>query len=584
MSKRGKRNKSRAATTGEAIDKAAEPTIKLGGRVFALKTPTATGMSGAVASNAMDEWDKRYGADLIPPYLPLDGLAGMLTNCDVMSQCIEAMRVNTHGQGWHLEYVPSEDGPDKKEDDVDKAEKQRLEMLFRYPNAQQTWVEIKEDILEDKCLMGAGYLEIVRNLADEIAEFYRLPSKTMFISKRDKQPTDHIEWIRVGDQWMPKARRTFFRRFCQAIGAEKVWFKELGDPRSLNKKTGKFAGEDETGRPLRWPAEDEASEVLMFSYRSPNSVYGQPPWLSELLKIMGTAEANQVNYAYFSGKTIPPWIITISGGTLGDKAVQDLQEYLDQEFRGTENFHKILVLEAEPFMAGIVGDEKPAPIRIEVKPLTQFMEKDALFQEYIKNNAKAVRESYRIPPLLIGAAEEYSHAAVTMALIVAEQQVFGPQRTAHDEIINRKIIAAMGISNYKMVSHGVPTVDDTTIIDAMSQLPDAVPYAAAVKFISNLMGVDPPEIPPELQDQTIGQIHSGRDAMKLQTALAARARQQDVAPSQSDQPPEGEPNSPDNPGDAEADTQLIKGLRIARDAMLMKYQRNPSLPKEPPQV
>lgn len=475
----------------------AEPTIV--GRVKTLGQISK--LSERIVSNALDPFDGRYSdLGLVAPLYDPSALCQMSITCDVISQCVKAMQVNINGMGWHLEYVPPDDDPDKQESEADKAEKRKLEFLFRYPNAGETWIALKDKILADRMLTGKGYLEVVRNLIDDIAELHHAQARTIRMTKPDAEHTEHIQWVRDGGEWKRIPRLTRFRRYCQIVSGEKMWFKQFGDPRSLNRQTGKFAPVG-----ARWPFDLEATELICFGDESPNTPYGEPPWISELINIMGSSEAKKINYLYFNEKTIPPYIITVAGGTLGEDAINELRDFLDKDFKGSDNFHKVLLLEAEPSAAGVVGDEKGPAVRIEVKPMTQFMQEDALFQGYIRNNAKAVRESFRLPPLLVGASEDYSHASTHESKVVAEQQVFAPERNAMDEEINRTIIADFGTRSYRMRSHGTPISDDTQIINALGVMLDVTPVGHAIDFVSELMGKEPPQLDPETRNMTVAE-------------------------------------------------------------------------------
>lgn len=472
--------------SGQSSDPAPAETANVTGRVFA--GCLVRKVSEKILSNKLDPFNSAYTElDLVPPLYDPTSLAMMTLNCDVLTQCIQALQVNVNGMGWHLEYQPPDDQPDRQEDDGDKVERRKLEALFNYPNARETWVELKNSVLGDILLIGRGYLEVVRRLNEDIAELHYVQSRTIRISNPDAQATEHTQWIRESTGWTEIRRQTRFRRFCQWVGTKRAWFKEFGDPRSLNKETGKFAPEG-----TRWAFELEATELIIFGSESPNSVYGEPPWLSELIGIMGSSEAKKINFLYFNEKTIPPYIITVSGGTLGPNSVEQLEEFLRNEFKGSDNFHKVLLLEATPVGAGAVGDEKTSPVKIEVQPMTQFMQEDALFLNYIRANAKAIRGSFRLPPLLIGEAEEYSHASVLEAKIVAEQQVFAPFRNELDEKINRTIIADFGAQRHHMRSHGTVLSDDTQVVSALGVTMDVMPVGHVVDFVSELMGKKPP--------------------------------------------------------------------------------------------
>jgi PBSX family phage portal protein len=473
------------------------------GRIISL-SKIETVSSTAVLSSVLDQFASQYEAGhLIPPPYNPSLLCHFTHNCDVMAQCIRAMKVNIDGMGWQLEYVPPVDQPDAEPSAADDVDRRKLQLLFDYPNAQESWTDLKENLRSDRCLTGYCAVEVVRNLSDEIAELHRVAASTMRMTARQANATEHVQWLRDGDEWIKTNRLTRFRRFQQMVNDKRVWFKEFGDPRSLNKNTGEYVPVDG-----RWAYDLEATEIIFIADDVQNSAYGEPPWLSEILNIMGSSEAKKVNYLYFNNKTIPPFIVTVAGGNLGPSAKQDLKDHLDQEFKGSDNFHKVLLLEAIPAPGGPVGDEKSPAVRINVQPMTQFLQSDGLFQEYIKNNGKAVRESFRLPALLVGGSEDHRFANAHEAMVITEQQVFQPERLAFDEKINRTIIADMGVQRWQMKSRGTPTSDDVQIITAMAAIPDAVPLGHAVDWISELMGKEPPPLDESVRNMLLGEYRS----------------------------------------------------------------------------
>ena len=54
--------------------------------------------------------------------------------------------------------------------------------------------------------------------------------------------------------------------------------------------------------------------------------------------------------------------------------------------------------------------EDGGQIKLDIKPLVGSQHKDALFQEYSKNNQDKIRRSFRLPPILVGRADDYTRA------------------------------------------------------------------------------------------------------------------------------------------------------------------------------
>src|ERR1035438_2495392 len=77
---------------------------------------------------------------------------------------------------------------------------------------------------------------------------------------------------------------------------------------------------------------------------------------------------------------------------------------------------------------------------------------DAMFQEYDTKCEEHVRVSFRLPSLFIGRMQDMNYASSVSAYMVAEAQVFGPERFLFDEVINRKVCTSLGAANYEFVS------------------------------------------------------------------------------------------------------------------------------------
>ena len=54
------------------------------------------------------------------------------------------------------------------------------------------------------------------------------------------------------------------------------------------------------------PEDGPATELLHFALHSPRSPYGVPRWIGNLLSVLGSRQMEEVNYLYFSNKSVPP--------------------------------------------------------------------------------------------------------------------------------------------------------------------------------------------------------------------------------------------------------------------------------------
>ena len=230
-----------------------------------------------------------------------------------------------------------------------------------------------------------------------------------------------------------------------------MYFKEFGDPRLINARTGQV---DEN-------AKLPATEIIHFKLYCPYSPYGVPRWIGNWLAVEGSRQAEEVNYEYFENNTVPPMALLVAG-TLDDKVVERIEDFINDEMKGRKSFNKILVIEASPFNAELPGTSS-SKVSVQFVPLSDAQQKDSLFDNYDKTNREKIRSSFRLPPIFVGLTSDYTRATARESREVAEEQVFGPERADHDFVINRLLFPAMGVRYWKYKSLP-PTVNDFEVM------------------------------------------------------------------------------------------------------------------------
>jgi PBSX family phage portal protein len=371
-----------------------------------------------------------------------------------------------------------------------------MENFLNFVNDKQDIIELRKELRADLESCGMGYLEVVRNLGSRISELHLLPAHSMRLVATDKYFTQYIQRVRDSEgKFVSVTRNRRFGRFVQnTLLNEKIYFKEFGDPRRIGSMDGNPNGR---GKP--------ANEVIVFKIHSAYSPYGLPRWLGNMMAILGSRKAEEVNYLFFDNKTIPPLIITVSGGALTGETLEKLELIFEKELKGIDNFHKMLLLEATPHSASDIPGEKVSPVRIEVKPLTEYISKDALFGQYRKDNRKNTRSSFKLPPIYTGDSDDYTRATALESARVAEEQVFGPERDAFDYIFNRIILPDMEVNFWKFKSLGVKTSDDTDIVTAMGLVKEALPVAVIQQAVAEMRNVPEGNIPENLHTMTLAE-------------------------------------------------------------------------------
>ena len=460
------------------------------------------GPNGDVAiSNAVQTPDdsvrlfNRAGA-IEPPYPPAV-LAMLLEHSNSLRQNIDAYCTNIDGFGHRFEPVVdfdaadadqrvamilwedrmAVDGPaapkptdqevaDRKAVLVEqmRMEKLRLERFFSHCVDGLSFVSLRRRSRSDLEVHGNAYWEVLRNIGGEIAEFVYVPSFTVRMLPADKHPTEVLVRRKKTDlEYEEVKRNKFFRRFVQVFETRLVFFKEFGDPRIISSKTGKLYDDVDQLHEREGKGCAPATEVFHFKIHSPRSAYGVPRWVGSLLSVLGSRQAEEINFSYFDNKSIPPMALLVSGGRLASQSVTKIEEFVEKNIKGRQNFHKMLVIEAESESNTLQGS---GSVKLEFKSLTEAQQKDALFQNYDERTMDKIGMAFRLPRLLRGDVRDFNRATADASLDFAEQQVFSPEREEFDFMLNRRVLAAMGIRFWSFKSNS-PSVKDPEALATM---------------------------------------------------------------------------------------------------------------------
>lgn len=301
------------------------------------------------------------------------------------------------------------------------ADEQRKELLVldefvEYSCSGISLVDLRRRKCQDVEVTGNGYWEIRRDAKNRPARFKYLEVHSMWLMPQDTYETPHKEFRLTATKKLEEVETsTQFRRYLQRWGQAKVYYKQYGDPRTISSKTGRIYQDNaafakaEPGDPDNGiPPPSPATEVMHFKIHSPLTPYGVPRWIGNITSVLGSRSAEEVNYAYFENKSVPPLALLVSGGTLSDKTVAAIEKHIENNIRGKSNYHKMLIIEA----VGKTGSplENAGTIKVELQPLTEAQNSDALFQTYDERNIDKVGMSFRVPRMLRGDTRDFNRS------------------------------------------------------------------------------------------------------------------------------------------------------------------------------
>jgi PBSX family phage portal protein len=443
---------------------------------------------------------------LLPPYDP-ETLCFLVEHSNSLRQNVDAYATNIDGNGYRFDAVIDFDAEDARSKVADamaierlsardagsfpegmaltpsdeeisarftelcqlaRIERARLESFFDFCCFDHSFVDLRRRTRQDLEVTGNAFWEVLRDAKGDLARLVYVPSYTVRLLPLDREAVEVRERVRISpvsfDTVSARRRMRRYVQVVQGLGTECVYFKSFGDPRIVSRSTGRVFP-DIPALMAAKPGDGPATELLHFAIHSPRSPYGVPRWVGTLLSVLGSRQMEEVNYLYFENKSVPPMALLVSGGRLSEASVPRIERFIEENLKGKANFHKILILEADGVGTGDGGRAK-----IELRPLTDAQQQDALFQLYDERNIDKVGSAFRLPRLLRGESKDFNRATAESALRFAEDQVFQPERDEFDFLMNRKLLADMGVRFWKFRSQTPVTRDPERMTEMVEKL------------------------------------------------------------------------------------------------------------------
>ena len=360
---------------------------------------------------------------------PVDmrGLKQLVDDSTILPQCIRAYKSNIAGFGISVEYAVDYDD----ESPEMKAEWDMLQEIIDLLNMDMQTKEVFESVVRDRETYGIAYCEVIRDMGGRVVELRFIIDTPSIDMTYPLEPYVDMEYFYKGKSVVRKKK---FRKFRQNVAGRTVYFKEFGDPRIMDKRSGKYVGETDDAI----EKDNEANEIVEF--RLGCMPYGEVRWIGQVLTIDGNHRAEILNNNYFRKGRHTPLMILIKGGTLSDDAFSKLQMYMDS-IEGENGQHSFLVLEADSneTSAGFTDQKQP---EVEIKDMAAILQKDELFQEYQENGRKKVQSAFLLPDLYVGYTTDFNRATAQTAMEVTEKQVFQPERESLEWVVNNRLLNA----------------------------------------------------------------------------------------------------------------------------------------------
>jgi len=435
-------------------------------------------------------------------------LAMLPENSSALGPVIEAMVVNVDGFGQRLDARVNVDDPSCPPGVKSEVAKERAKLL-NFLNTcctDYSFTELRKRTRQDIETTGEAFWEVIRSPVDgRIVQLNHIPSYQMALGIQSKE---FYPFTRKVPQMEPDGsvklvdmtRKKRFRKFVQrrlfgvmraltVSGAPGVrWFKEYGDPRTMDCTTGKIL---EAGKESEIPKERYANEVIHWRLYSPRTPYGMPRYIGNLVSIYGDRAADEINYVTLKNNNIPSMIISVSNGSLTEGTITRIQEFVEKQIQGSSNYSRFLLLEADTNTTD-AGEEGRGAAKINIQPMTNQQARDQLFSEYGKTNGDRVREVWRMPPILTGRSTDYTRATADASRKLADEQIFRPLRDEFDYFMNHWILPDLGVLYHSFKSNNPPLTDDQDLIQvlATAERTGGMTPRIARMVISDILGIE----------------------------------------------------------------------------------------------
>ena len=310
----------------------------------------------------------------------------IMSHSELFMQCIDAIAQSTCGYNYTLML---DEKPATMTDDA----KRTIDIIENVsPNVP--FVEVLKQNVCDILSFGYAGVEVLLSRDKTEFELLNVPVHGLRLCQRD---TTHTQF-KVND----RLRHHRFRRYAQVRGHDKVYFKELYDPRPISRIDGQQTSDAfKLANPLLWIDNGNYTD----------SAYPQVLWHSIGYAALSIGTIHKLNYKYFQNGRIQTQALLISGGDFTEDEAKQISKMIESS-KGIDNAGSMIVIQSSPTAVETAGglEEKIAPVKIELKPLTPPQQNDPQYLDFLDDCRKAVMSAFRVPPIILGYSGDYNRA------------------------------------------------------------------------------------------------------------------------------------------------------------------------------
>lgn len=380
---------------------------------------------------------------------------------------------------------------EEKEDELDY-----LINFFENCHPKETWIQIKKKLRDDFERIGYSAIEIVRNRSTQRPiEMGHIPAVDLRMTSLEN-PIEGAVLKRINQIEIVEERRPVrYRKYVQSLGqtGRFIWFKDFGDQRIMDRNNGKYVGEyiyNPTSKSydrIFWnnpihknpipeaqfkkqnPRFVEANEVIYRTlYNAIGTPYGVPRWFGSLTLVQGLISMEEHNALFFDNNTIPRLLLMVSDGSFKKNSIRSIRNSFDKT-KGRGNKDSVIFLEAESQNRSRNFANTGKPV-ITIEKLNEAIPNDASHSKYSSQGIIKVLGQWRLPPGLIGQETQPTKQSMTSNKVMAEEQIFQPERADQDDVYNKTLMMALRINHWYYQSNNPPIADNLEMAQVLSIL------------------------------------------------------------------------------------------------------------------
>jgi hypothetical protein len=219
--------------------------------------------------------------------------------------------------------------------------------------------------------------------------------------------------------------------------------------------------------------------------------------------VVGSRKAEEQNLQFLDSGGMPPAIIFVQGGTLAKDTSDQLRTYLSGQ---NKNKNRAVVVEAQSSSGSL---DAAGNVKVLVERFGAERAQDAMYMKYDVLTEEHVRVGFRIPPIFLGKPADYNFSTAQTAYMVAEAQVFSPERLAFDEAINMSLMKEMGFKTLKIKSNPIMLKDIDNQMNMLSLAKDLSTRESMLETINKATGYNLELAPTPMPDNVSGTFGGG---------------------------------------------------------------------------